>query len=403
MEVTMPIVKLTQDFITNHLQCPAGKTKEQFCCSALPGFLVECRAVSPGRGTYWVRYKGSEGTTKYAKVGKTTEISLADARKKAQEIKAEIKLGADPRAKEDAIKAVISLSEFYCLYFRPISEPRKRSFLTDAQRYETHIKPRLGHFRLNQITRQQIVILHNDLKASGLAAATANHVIKLLRHIYNVAISIDMAESNPASKIKHFPEENKIERYLEKDQLEKLLSVLKTDQNRSVCQIALFLLSTGARLNEALTATWGQVDIPNRVWKILAINSKSKRIRSVPLNDSSIDVLNQIGIKDKNDHVFLSPKGTPYKAIHKSWERLREKAGLPHLRIHDLRHQYASFLVNSGRTLYEVQQILGHSTPNVTTRYAHLSTKSLQDAANSASIIINEAMQMKPKLEIVAV
>ncbi|HSV71292.1 MAG TPA: tyrosine-type recombinase/integrase, partial [Methylibium sp.] len=71
--------------------------------------------------------------------------------------------------------------------------------------------------------------------------------------------------------------------------------------------------------------------------------------------------------------------------------RLRAKAGLPHLRIHDLRHQYASFLVNSGRSLYEVQQILGHSDPSVTQRYAHLSSRSLQEAANSASVVIKGA------------
>ena len=71
--------------------------------------------------------------------------------------------------------------------------------------------------------------------------------------------------------------------------------------------------------------------------------------------------------------------------------RLRRSAGLPFLRIHDLRHQYASFLVNSGRTLYEVQQILGHSDPSVTQRYAHLSSKALQDAANSASVAIRGA------------
>lgn len=73
------------------------------------------------------------------------------------------------------------------------------------------------------------------------------------------------------------------------------------------------------------------------------------------------------------------------------WTRLRNKAGLPHLRLHDLRHSYASFLVNSGRTLYEVQQILGHSDSKVTERYAHLSSKTLQEAANTASVIIQGA------------
>jgi site-specific recombinase XerD len=84
--------------------------------------------------------------------------------------------------------------------------------------------------------------------------------------------------------------------------------------------------------------------------------------------------------------------GNPYTNIHKAWGKIRNQAGLPNLRIHDLRHQYASFLVNSGRTLYEVQQILGHSTSKVTERYSHLSSSTLQAAANSASVMINAAM-----------
>ena len=80
----------------------------------------------------------------------------------------------------------------------------------------------------------------------------------------------------------------------------------------------------------------------------------------------------------------------------KVWTSLRNKAGLPHLRIHDLRHSFASFLVNSGRTLYEVQQILGHSQSIVTERYAHLSTKTLQNASDCASVMIRGAMQARP-------
>ena len=87
------------------------------------------------------------------------------------------------------------------------------------------------------------------------------------------------------------------------------------------------------------------------------------------------------------DYLFVNRRtGKPYVNIMKVWSKLRRKAGLEHVRIHDLRHQYASFLVNGGRSLYEVQAILGHSDPSVTQRYAHLSTKSLQEAANSASV-----------------
>lgn len=152
-------------------------------------------------------------------------------------------------------------------------------------------------------------------------------------------------------------------------------------------------LSTGARLNEALSAKWEQVDRERRVWRILASNAKSKKVRAVPLNDAALDILNQLDTQGEFEHLFINwQTGEPYTTISKVWGRLRIKAGLPHIRIHDLRHQYASFLVNSGRTLYEVQQILGHSDPSVTQRYAHLSTKALQEAANSASVAIRGAM-----------
>jgi integrase len=208
-----------------------------------------------------------------------------------------------------------------------------------------------------------------------------------------------MLEKNPAARVPLFNRDNKVENYLDDDRLAVLLGVLRTDENRAVCQIATFLLSTGARLNEALSARWGQIDRDTRVWRIPASNSKSKRVRSVPLNDSALEVLRQVGTEGRHEHVFVNEQtGQRYTTIHKVWGRLRREAGVPFLRIHDLRHLYASFLVNSGRTLYEVQQILGHSDPSVTQRYAHLSSRSLQEAANSASIVIREASKVEEVL-----
>ena len=107
----------------------------------------------------------------------------------------------------------------------------------------------------------------------------------------------------------------------------------------------------------------------------------------MPLNDSALEVIAGLNTEGKFENLFVNlQSGKPYTTIMKVWARLRGKAGLPHLRIHDLRHSYASMLVNAGRSLYEVQQILGHSDPSVTQRYAHLSSRSLQEAANTASV-----------------
>ena len=205
----------------------------------------------------------------------------------------------------------------------------------------------------------------------GLAAATCNHHIKLLKHTFNLAIDWEMAETNPVSRVPLFHEDNKIEYYLNDEQLQSLLSVLHTDESRPVCMIALFLLSTGCRLNEVFSAKWSDVNLEKGNFTV------------------RLEILHQLDTQGKFEYLFINQKtGKPYVNIAKVWNRLRKQAGLPHLRLHDLRHQYASFLVNSGRTLYEVQQILGHSDPKVTMRYAHLSTQALQDAAHSASIKI---------------
>jgi integrase len=103
-------------------------------------------------------------------------------------------------------------------------------------------------------------------------------------------------------------------------------AVLRTDENRTICRVAMFLLSTGCRLNEALQATWAQVDRPNRVWRIPASNSKSKKIRLVPLNDSALEVLDELKTEGRIEYLFVNEKTKgPYTTIMKVWSRLRSQ------------------------------------------------------------------------------
>jgi integrase len=383
----VPKLQLTPSIIATALRCPEGKKRIELCDREHPGLFVEVRATSPGQGTYYVRYKNLESKTCHQKLGRTTDISLAEARKKARQLKAEIHLGADPRGEAKAAKAVLTFSEFYTKHYLPYVKPRKRSWASDAMLYRLRVEAAFGHKRLNQITRQDVQTFHSSVRAEGLAPASCDHYLKFLRHALNLAVDWQLLDVNPIARVPLFNADNKVENLLSDVELQRLLTVLATYPARSVCQIALFLLSTGCRVGEALKATWSQIDESSRVWRIPAANSKSKKVRSVPLNDSALEILAQLGTKGTFDHLFVNRQtGKPYTTIMKVWERIRAKAGLPKLRIHDLRHQYASFLVNAGRSLYEVQQILGHSSPVVTQRYAHLSTKSLQEAANSASL-----------------
>ncbi|HPH06973.1 MAG TPA: tyrosine-type recombinase/integrase [Methylotenera sp.] len=397
------IVKLTESFISTGLQCSGGKRREEMVDSVVPGLFIEVRAVSPGQGTYYYRYKDVNAHTQTKKLGRSNDVTLAEARNQAKALRAEVALGANPRAEEKARKLVITFDTLFTEHYLPYVKPRKRSWDRDEELYRLRIKDVFGSKRLNQITRLQIQTFHSGLIAEGLAAATANHHAKLIRHMLNLACEWQMLDINPASRIHMFEEDNKQERYMNDTQLSNLLEVLRTDSCRSVCLITMFLLATGCRLGEVLSATWSQVDKDKRVFRVLASNSKSKRMRPVPLNDTALEVLNQLDTEGTYEHLFINKKTEkPYVNIAKVWEKLRAKAGLPHLRLHDLRHQAASNLINSGSSLYIVQQILGHSDPSVTQRYAHLSMKTLNDASDNASVITQRAMKVLPSEKVAA-
>lgn len=383
----MPIVKMTADFVKNGLVCPPGKERIEFVPDDLPGMYLLVSATSPGQGTFFCRYKNGASKTCHIKVGRTTEISLAEARKQVIKLKGETSTGKDPQAEEKARKAVITVDEYFTSHYLPYVMQRIRSWKRYEELHRLYISPEFGHLRLNQIERKHVQTYHGSLLKRNLSPASADHVVKLFKAAMNIAVTWDMAASNPIKGVPLFNAFNQIERIPTDEKLEQLLSVLQTHPNRTVCNIVMWLLCTGARLNEALQATFDQIDITSRMWRIPAAHSKSKKVRSIPLNDSALYILEQLN--KENQYLFINRKtGKPMKSIMKQWSLIRAKAGLNSFRLHDARHTFASKLVNNGRTLYETQQILGHSDPKVTMRYAHLSRSTLLEAANSASILI---------------
>jgi integrase len=410
----MPVIKMTQSNLAT-LQVPEGKNRIEWVDESTPGLYV----LATANGTiasFFLRYKDSTGKTCHQTIGRTSEISLAAARTRAKQLRAEIRLGADPRGEEKARKAVLTFDEYFAGHYIVHAKNFKRSWRRDEELYRLRIKAVFGQKRLNQITCQQIQLFHAALKEEGLAPATCDHHVKLLKHALNLAIDWELLrEKNPAARIPLFNADNRVENLLSDAELERLLTVLRTDRNRAPCLLAQFLMSTGVRESEATRAKWSDMDKENRRWYVPMTNSKSKRSRWVPLNESAMLVLNEIGTEGKYEYVFVNRRtGKPYLNIAKTWTKLREKANLPRLRIHDLRHGFATMLASAGRSLIEIGDLLGQakSSSAITNRYVHLSQGQLreasavaslkimgtaraipqQDAANTASVIITGAM-----------
>mgnify|MGYP003631096990 FL=1 len=394
----MARVKLTQHYIDNPPPVPEGKAKVEHCdTTALPGLFFEQRAVNDQWGTFRLRYKNAAGKTTYISIGRSCDITLAEARQKARKLKAEIQLGADPQAAHREKQKILTWDSFFASHYLPHVKQRKRSWANDEEMHRLRVSARFGAVALNRFTRRDVQQWMNELREEGLAPATCDHYAKLIRQGLNLAVHLELLDSNPVAGIKLFGGDNRVENVLTPDELQRLLGILNNPKERreTVSHVIKFLLFTGARVNEALHARWSDIDLTHRTWTVQATNSKSKRRRSIPLNDAAMALLAELGPKRRSEWLFNSRHGDGrgrMTTIDKVWQQIRAEAGLPSFRLHDLRHNFASMLVNSGRTLYEVQQILGHSDSKVTERYAHLSTKTLQEAANTASDSVNAAL-----------
>jgi integrase len=167
-------------------------------------------------------------------------------------------------------------------------------------------------------------------------------------------------------------------------QAEVLMQAVAQSGNPMLQHIVLFLIYTGARKNEVLQACWQDVDWQKSSWRIP--KTKSGKVRHVPLSRCALELLNKLQNQTKLDHmgkraIFANPEtGKPFISFFYSWNSARVRAGMPEFRIHDLRHSFASYLVNAGRSLYEVQELLGHADIKTTSRYAHLSRERLAQA-----------------------
>ncbi|WP_187085607.1 tyrosine-type recombinase/integrase [Ramlibacter albus] len=403
------IACLDQHYVNTQLACPPGKSRTEVVDPHKTGLYIEVRAASPGQGTFYVRWKDASGKTCHHKLGRTADLTLEAARAAALAHKAATKaptaarpgvaLPGNPPAPLMATNGLMgtpttvaggmSLDTFMTEHYFPHVKLHKRSWLRDEQTYK-RIKPKFGNLPLAGITRRSVQQFQAELAAQGLAPATVNHHPVLLRRVLNLAMSWEMVDRNVLARIPLLRLDNQVEHYLDDEQVARLVKVLETDKNRMVCLILMFLLATGARLNEGLRAQWKHFDLDGGTWKIPATNSKSRKIMHKPLNASALWVLQQLDTKDESELLFPSPaSGKPFTTITRQWYRIRKKAKLPeNIRIHDLRHTFASRVVSSGGTLYQVQTLLGHADTRTSQRYAHLSMKAAQEASNLAAFAV---------------
>jgi integrase len=357
--------------------------------------------VSPaGSKVYLVQYRlgGREAPTQRYTIGKHGSPWTPDkAREEAVRLLGRVANEVDPtkerKAKLAAHRAdaeAPTLAEFADRYIDEYAKPYKkpRTVEEDERNLRLHIKPTLGKLKFRDITAAQIAKFH----ASGRGTPTnANRCRALLSHLFKMAEVWGERPpgSNPCRYVEKFGE-RKRERFLSTDELTRVADALERAEGKeppsAIAAIRLLIL-TGCRLSEILSLRWEWIDFDRGC--LILPDSKT-----VPLWAPALRALAELPRQEGSPYVLPAERGDGhFVGIQKPWQRVRAAAGLDDVRIHDLRHSFASIAVSGGDSLYLVGKVLGHRQSRTTERYAHLKDDPLRAVANRTSERIAAIMQ----------
>lgn len=407
----MAIAKITKQLVDS---ITPGEKDQFIWDSVVKGFGLK---VTPsGSKVFIVQYRdptmrGSRPSR--VTIGKFGSPWTADnARAQAKRILGMVATGNDPTKIKAAHKTALTVAELCDVYLeRGVSMKKESTIATDRGRIERHIKPLLGRLKVSQVTKQEVRKFISDVAAGKTARdvrtglrgraivtggkGTATRTAGLLSGIFAFAIEAGYLETNPVHGVPKF-KGKKHERFLTLSEIRTIGGILTSMEGEGVNPKALSIIRllalTGARRGEIVNLKRSEVDLDSRTLRLA--DSKTGQ-KNIPLNRAAIEILSRIIAADQPKRsAFLFPAETgdgPYNGVPKVWRVVRDRIGDPTLRLHDLRHSFASLAVSQGASLPMIGALLGHANSATTQRYAHLSDDPVRGATEMVGNAISAA------------
>jgi integrase len=296
----------------------------------------------------------------------------------------------DPLSTIEVDREARTVAELCARYMEEHAQARKRpaSVENDRANIVRYVRPDLGHLKVAEVTPAHVDKLHRSMKATPYQA---NRVLALLSKMFTLAtVRWHYRTDNPCRGVERYHEEKR-KRYLTPEELGRLFAVLAAHPCRQSANAIRLCLLTGARSGEVLSATWSQFDVQGGTWTKPSAHTKQKAEHIVPLSGPAVTLLASMTPGAPDAYLFPAPHShaAPQDSLKTFWRTVRKRAAIPDVRVHDLRHSFASYLASSGRSLVVIGEMLGHTQPATTARYAHVLDATRRQAADAVGAFLS--------------
>lgn len=381
----MPTAALTDRFV-KALQ-PTGR-QVTYHDEKIPEFGVRVGAKANTK-TWIVRYRTPAGTRRQMKLGRYPSTPLADARDAAKDVLGRVARGEDPAGEKR--REGVTVRKFAEEYLEKHAKPRKRSWEDDERKLNKDVLPAIGHLRLGEVGRRDLVAILDRVAARG-SNVGANRTRALLSKFFGFAMDRGLIDLSPAQRLPRYAKEKARDRVLAPPEIEAVWSALG-EEHPVIASLLKMALLTGARMGEV--AGMRAEEIEGTWWEIPGERTKNEEPHRVPLSPEALAVLAalQVYTGEPDPYVFPSPRGGHIKWWGKAVERIREASGVE-FRAHDLRRTCASGMAELGTPRLVVKRVLNHADASVTGIYDRYTyDKEARDALNAWGAQVREIVE----------
>ena len=330
------------------------------------------RVTAGGHRAFVLDYRTHAGRRRRYTIGDFPNWSAVGAREEARRLKRLVDGGGDPLAEIEAARGAATVNDLIERFLTEhVSRKRPHTQYDYRNVLERHLRPALGRLKVAEVAWADLDALHHRITQAG-KATQANRVMAVASKMFALAIRWQMRPDNPVKGVER-NSERKRKRYLAPTELMRLTDALDALEDQQAADIFRLCLFTGCRSGEAMAARWDELEIAAGVWSKPGSTTKQRTDHVVPLSAPAKQLLARLRQGTNSPWVFPADSAPGHRVtVQKSWRVLCRAAHITGLRVHDLRHSFASQLASSGASLPLIGSLLGHSNPVTTHRYAHL-------------------------------